>query len=212
MARAILSIMAALSLSATSGALEYGVGPLKESDTIQFNSSAKLEFIHGETSHINGGFSFDPENPAGGVKGILRVDLRTLKTGIDKRDEHMRDNHLHTAEFPYAYFQIDSLSPIPTLANFDSIYTSTVWGKFYIHGNFRKIVAALELDRKKLPAGGEVIDVRAKFSIKLDNFKISRPKALFLKLAQTIEIEAKFTGSNLSDHKSVELPDWPELK
>jgi polyisoprenoid-binding protein YceI len=203
------SLVAVLPFS--SWAVQYGVGPFKDTDTVSFKSTAKLEFIQGKTQHVNGWFSFNPENPNDGVKGVIRVDLRTLKTGIEKRDEHMRDNHLHTTKYPYAFFEIVSVEPIPSLANYDSAYTSKVNGNFYIHGGYRKIEAELELERKKLPSGGETIDVCAKFSLDLDKHKIPRPRALFLKLAETINVEVFFTGSSLIDVKAVELPDWPEL-
>jgi len=207
-----ISVLAVFLLNLPGQALEYGVGPLNESDTVYFNSRARLEFIQGKTQHINGSFTFDTGNPDSAITAKLRVDLRTLKTGIDKRDEHMCDNHLHTVKYPYAYFELESVEPVSSLTTFDSAYTAKASGSFYIHGNFRKTNADLILVRKRLPTGGESIDVRAKFSINLDDYKIPRPKALFLKLAETIEVEAVFSGSTDIASKSVELPDWPELK
>jgi polyisoprenoid-binding protein YceI len=201
-----------LILVSVGAANEYGVGPLNEKDTIYFNSTAKLEFIKGTTQQIEGGFSFDPANPTAGVSGIVRVDLRTLKTGIEKRDEHMRDNHLHTDKYPYAYFELKSAEPVLSLTTFDSAYTTKASGNFYIHGNYRKLDADLILIIKKLPTGVETIDIRANFSINLDDYKIPRPKALFLKLAETIEIEAVISGTTGISHNSVELPDWSQLK
>ena len=212
MNKLISIILPVLSFSSAASALEYGVGPLNETDTIYFNSSAKLEFIQGRTQHINGRFFYDAEKPDSPVEAKLRVDLRTLETGIAKRDEHMRDNHLHTVENPYAYFELDSIQPFVPLNVPDSIYTTNASGKFYICGHHRKVTADLELTRNLLSNGGEEIIVRAKFSINLDKYKISRPKALFLKLAETIEIECVFTGSTKIVSKPVELPDWPELK
>ncbi len=212
MNKLISVIVLVLLFSTAVSALEYGVGPLNETDTIYFNSSAKLEFIQGRTQHINGQFSYDAEKPDSPVEAKLRVDLRTLETGIAKRDEHMRDNHLHTVEYPYAYFELDSIRPFVSLKVPDSVYTTKASGKFYICGHNRKVTADLELTRNLLSNGGEEIIVRAKFSINLDDFKISRPKALFLKLAGTIDIVCIFTGSTQIVSKSVELPDWPELK
>ena len=200
-----------LTLTSSAIAVEYGVGPLNESDTIYFNSSAKLEFIQGTTQHINGSFNFNPENPAEGVKGILRVDLRTLKTGIAKRDEHMRDNHLHTDKYPYAFFELLAADALLQQMEFDSVYNVKAMGNFYIHGNYREVEAELQIVRKKLPTGGETLNVVAEFDLKLDDFKISRPKALFLKLAKTIEIRAVFSGSTQLTAQFVELPDWPKL-
>ncbi|HEX2896857.1 MAG TPA: YceI family protein, partial [candidate division Zixibacteria bacterium] len=179
MKKFISKFLPLLLLSSSVSALEYGVGPLNENDTIYFNSSAKLEFIQGKTQHINGRFSFDPDNPDSPVDAKVRVDLRTLETGIAKRDEHMRDNHLHTVEFPYAYFELDSIQPPVLLRVLDSVYTTKASGKFYICGNFRNVTTALALTRNRLSNGSEEIIVRSKFSINLDDFKISRPKALF---------------------------------
>ena len=210
--RTIITSLFLLSFTSAVSALDYGVGPLNENDTIFFNSTAKLEFIQGKTQHINGHIQYNPEDSSTPAKAKLRIDLRTLETGIAKRDEHMRDNHLHTTKYPYAYFELDSIQPFVSLKIPDSIYTAKAIGKFYICGNYRKITADLELNRNKLANGGEEIIVRAKFSINLDDYQISRPKALFLKLAETIEVECLFTGSTDISSKAVELPDWPELK
>jgi hypothetical protein len=56
------------------------------------------------------------------------------------------------------------------------------------------------------------IQVRSRFSLKLDEFGIPRPKALFLKLAEMIEIEVIFTSFNNLPPAVVALPDWPERK
>ncbi|MGH8014706.1 MAG: YceI family protein [Candidatus Zixiibacteriota bacterium] len=192
-------------------AADFGVGPLNESDTIYFSSSAKLEFIEGATQHINGSFSLDPDNTGSGLKGLLRVDLRTLKTGIEKRDEHMLDNHLQTDKYPYAFFELVSVKDLPSQFFFDSTYILNATGNFYIHGGYREMDAVLQVVRRKLPAAGDEIDIIARFVIKLDDYKISRPKALFLKLAETIEVKAIFTGSTQTPVKVVVLPDWPKL-
>ena len=56
------------------------------------------------------------------------------------------------------------------------------------------------------------IRVRSRFSLKLDERGIPRPKALFLKLAETIEIEVIFTSFNNLPPAAISLPDWLELK
>lgn len=198
-------------VSSTVFSAEYGVGSTDKTDTVYFNSTAKLEFIQGQTNNVEGGFSFDSGNPNSTVSGIIRVDLRTLKTGIETRDGHMRDNHLHTKKYPFAYFELESLEPTPTLAILDSIYSVNANGKFYIHGCYREIEAKLEIVRKKTPSGDETISVWAKCSINLDDYKIPRPKALFLKLAETVEVEVIFTGHQSISPISILLPDWQKL-
>ena len=151
------------------------------------------------------------DTPGSSITGLLAVDLRTLKTGIATRDGHMRDNHLHTEKYPFAYFEVDSLVPVISLSVADSIYTARVMGKFYIHGVYREIEAELTIVRSPASSKSESIKVRAKFAIKLDEFKIPRPRALFLKLAETVEVVAVFRGFSGAPLEQIELPDWKKL-
>jgi len=210
--RILINLLLTILLCGPVAAFDYTVVASSESDTVYFSSTAKLEFIEGKTQNIMGGFSFEPENSNSAIKGILQVDLRTLKTGIDTRDEHMRDNHLHTDKYPYAFFEIESAEPLPEMTVLDSTYTAKISGNFYIHGNHRKVSVDIFLMRAIQPSGGESMKVRAKFAMNLDEYKIPRPKALFLKLAETIEIEAVFTGFTNVKSELPELPDWPELE
>ncbi len=198
-------------LGTTVAAERYSLDPTYTGDTVYFNSTARLEFVSGKTQDVSGMFSFDPENPEGSIGGLLAVDLRTLKTGIATRDGHMRDNHLHTEKYPFAYFEVDSLVPVISLSVADSIYTARVMGKFYIHGVYREIEAGLSIVRSLASSKSESIKVTAKFAIKLDEFKIPRPKALFLKLAETIEVVVVFRGFSGIPAEQIELPDWKKL-
>jgi polyisoprenoid-binding protein YceI len=53
-----------------------------------FKTDAPLETIVGNTTAVTGTLTADPAKPQGS-KGTIRVDLTTLKTGIDKRDADM---------------------------------------------------------------------------------------------------------------------------
>lgn len=199
------SLLLFLLLAGSAAAEEYWLDPAVGSDSVYFRSTAKLEFIEGETGDLVGGFTFDPENPTGPVSGILRVDLRTLRTGIETRDGHMRDNHLNTDEYPYAYFELTGVKGMPPTLQPDSTYKVLGLGYFYIRGVKRALTADLELR----VAQGRV-DATAGFRIQLDDYEIPRPKALFLKLAETIEVEVILSGYNNLPPTSVTLPDWPE--
>ena len=208
----IIGIFVVLLVLGTPVAAEhYSIDPTYNGDTVYFNSTARLEFVAGKTQNVSGMFTFDAENPEGSISGLLAVDLRTLKSGIETRDGHMRDNHLHTEKYPFAYFQVDSLEPVISLTVADSIYTARVMGKFYIHGVYREIEADLTIVRSLENSKSESIKVRAKFAIKLDDFKIPRPKALFLKLAETIEVVAVFSGFTGASDVQIELPEWKKL-
>ncbi len=203
----IVTVGAACSVRSTT----YQTSPTAATDTVHFQSSAKLEFVEGLTNSIVGSLEVNPDSSVGNTKGIFRVDLRTMKTGIDLRDEHMRTRHLETDKYPYAFFEISSISNAPTQLAIDSTYQLTAAGKFYIHGAWRSITVATTVRRTRV-ADSEVLAVRANFAIKLDEFGIPRPKALFLKLAETINVEVIFTAANNLPSTEIVLPDWPEKK
>lgn len=190
-----------------SGFAENYIVNNKDTDTVIFESTAKLEFLKGKTNNISGYFEFDSENPTPELSGLLRVDLRTLKTGIETRDGHMRERHLHTDKFPFAYFEIMSVDNFPNMILEDSLYDVSGNGYFYIHGVKRKMSPHLEFIISE-----DQIKLRAKFNIILDEYKIPRPKALFFKLAEVIKVEVIFTAVASETVSQIVLPDWSEIE
>ena len=201
----LVSAFCLLTTPASAG--EYQLDPSNASDTVRFNSRAKLEFIEGTTTQIRGYLHFDPENSADSVSGILEVDLASLKTGIGVRDEHMRERHLHTDKFPKAWFQLSSVSGLPQTLRQDTTYAATANGAFYIHGVHRQVEARLTV-RRILVESNESLLVTATFEITLDDFEIKRPRALFLKLAKVIEVTVIFRASESEVESTIELPTW----
>jgi polyisoprenoid-binding protein YceI len=74
-------------------------------NVIKFISKAPLETIEGKTGQIDGSVEVDLADAATAA-GQFEVDLTTVKTGIDMRDQHMREGYLHTDSFPKATFKI----------------------------------------------------------------------------------------------------------
>jgi polyisoprenoid-binding protein YceI len=201
----------AVSLCATVNAEPFGLDPSRKQDTVYFHSAAKLELIDGATVDLTGGFTVDPQHASQGAIGLLRCDLRTLKTGIDTRDEHMRDRYLQTKDYPYAFFQLAKVGGLPDTLKEGQTYTSQGEGWFYIHGHKRLTTATLHVTRQDR-GDARAVKVRAEFEVKLDDYAIERPKAVFMKLAESIVVEAVFSGSTNMVPSQTSLPDWPELR
>lgn len=187
----------------------FGLDPLTPTDTVRFASTAKLEFVEGATTSIRGAVRFDPDNTASAVSGKLVVDLRSLETGIGLRDEHMRERHLHTDKFPRAYFELTGLRGLPAQLAGDSTYAADVQGLFYIHGVRRNLDAHADVTLTSLAGGGRALKVKADFLIRLEDYDIPRPKALFLKLAEEVEVVVVFTAYRGVQPENLEIPDWP---
>lgn len=94
---------------------------------------------------------------SGYLSGVFTVDLRKLDTGLDKRNEHMRDKYLNVSKYPKAKFVLDPLK----------IGSPTFSGKFTMHGKTNKI-------------GGVVIDASKKtlkvnFDLDVTKYGIKKP-------------------------------------
>lgn len=206
----LLATVVILLTVSTIQAETFSIDPTSGKDTVYFRSTAKLEFIEGKTNDIRGSLTFDPANLKE-VSGTLQVDLRTLKTGIDTRDGHMRDRHLHTDKYPHAFFELTGVSGLPSELTTGTVHKGTAEGWFYIHGVKRKLEAPVEISHFT-SSDEDAVMIRTSFVLKLDEYEIPRPKALFLKLAETIAVECIFTAYNNLPVRPVELPGWAEIQ
>ena len=72
---------------------------------VEFESKAALESFTGRTKQVSGGCTFDPDQLAGEVELEVVVDMASFDTGLRKRNQHMRDNHLETDRFPRSWLR-----------------------------------------------------------------------------------------------------------
>lgn len=170
-------------------AADYILSP-QAKHKIEFHSKATLESFSGKAKAISAQFQIDPANVSRS-RGTVTVDLRSLDTGIGLRNQHMRENHLHTDTFPEAIFVLDSVTGIAVL---DSVGRSdvTVHGTMSLHGvtNPVSVPAILSPGSEKI-AGA--IRLQTEFPLKMTDYGIPRPEFLFLKLAEEVRIVVDLT-------------------
>lgn len=165
----------------------------KES-SVRFDSKAPMESFHGETNAVTGFVRFD-SNGLENLHVRIEVDLTKLSTGIKLRDRHMRENHLHTDEYPKAVFESRALAKeSAAMLNAEGTTALLLAGTFTMHGVKREMTIPVDVRR---PVAAENaadkepmshIEVASVFTIELDAFEIPRPKFLVLKLDETQKI------------------------
>ena len=164
-------------------------------NVMRFESHAPLETIVGITNQITGDIRVDPTNIKDGTSAKFEVNLASMKTGIDLRDEHVRDKYLETEKFPKAVFTFDKIisTSKDTLADRETI-DLVAEGTFDLHGVKRKEQMDLkvtyfkesEATRAKLP--GDLMRVEGSFIIKLSDYNIKVPTMVILKLDENIKV------------------------
>lgn len=173
-------LSALLSTSALAGTWVVAPRPHGE---VTFKIEGPLDDVPGITRSVNGSLEFDEKDWSKG-KGVVTVQLETVRTGIDQRDQDMRIEFLETARFPYALLAIDRVErpSAPAIAAGQTVQGEAV-GSFEVHGVRRAIRIPITLELKSATE----LWVKGAFEIPLSDYAINRPTRLFLKLGETVD-------------------------
>lgn len=175
--------IASLVFAANVHAAQFVVKPGSPNEIV-FTSRAASESFQGRTNQISGTIVVDPSAIGDSVAVRVEVDLKSLNTGIGKRDQHMRENHLETDKYPTAVF-----SGVAVIGGGPALATSTpskldVEGSFTLHGVTRRLRTTVEVTLKD----EKTLQFKTTFNVPLADYKIDRPKFLFLKLGEVQEV------------------------
>lgn len=170
-------------------------------DSVSFTSDAPIELIVGHTGKITGTVTVDDsldlsKKP---LEATFNVDLASIDTGIELRNEHMRDNFLETKKFPQATFKLKTIKPV-TLQPGQKTKLDAV-GTFTLHGaTVTKNVPVFVTWFKKCKAtetkkpGCDLLQINAEFSVAFADHSIKRPEIVFQKLSDTVIVKVGATG------------------
>lgn len=116
----------------------------------------------------------------GKASGEFTVDLSLFKTGIELRDEHMKEKYLEVSKYPKAILRFTDVDVKEGAAK------STVPAELELHGQKKAVAMEASLEGPK--AG-------ATFKIKLSDFGIAIPSYAGITVAEdvTITIDAVLT-------------------
>ena len=172
----------------------------------KFESSAPMETVIGVSNKISSTIVLNPSDITNNPKGTVTVDLTSLNTGIDKRDEVMKsDTYLNTLKYPNAEFVLTSFANMTSkeLKDKEKI-TGFAKGKLKIHGITKEISAPVVLyyfkenPNAKNVLKGNLFSVNTTFNIKLSDFDIKIPAILFYRLEDNIILSVAFTASDIA--------------
>lgn len=164
-----------------------------------FFSTTPLEDITGLSGDVKGNVTLNVSDVKS-LKGKLTVSVASIKTGIDLRDEHMRDaGWLDAAKFPEITFEIRKVSDVKVVA--DNKVTAKVTGNYTMKGVTKEVTADATLtyldesETTKSRAAGDLLGVQAKFNVKLSDYGVNN-KVVGQKVSENIEVSVNIVGSN----------------
>lgn len=122
------------------------------------------------------------------LSGSIALDLHSLKTGLDLRDDHMKNKYLEVERFPKAEIKFNDFILPNELSKLGSpIVSSEFKGILKLHGIEKPIVGIYSLERKN-----DKLKVNSKFTVNLSDFSVDIPSYAGIKVADKVEVETEF--------------------
>ena len=209
-ARCLLCSSAVLTLALApimAGAQQMSFKVLPSPSRATFKTDAPLETVIGNTAGpaISGTLTGDPAKP-NLATGTIRIDLATLKTGIEKRDADMRSNQYLDTDNEvnrHAVFELKSVEMSGPLepgkdapARLKGILTirqKPVEITAIARITYVKLTPEQLEVQKRFGFTSENIRVKTNFTTSFTNHGMQIPELLLFKLSNDIQIETDLT-------------------
>lgn len=205
----MLLLLLPVGLSATtltgvpSGARTVTLNDAVRKNEVKFVSKAPLENIEGVAEVVRGTFKIDPSNLEQ-TKGSFVVETRSMKTGVEKRDDHMMGKDwLDAAAFPQITYNVSSLKNVKVISSGGgkTTITATSTGSFTMHGVTKPLDAEIKLtyvtgsDATKSRAAGDLVMIEASFDVPWPQYGVVGRKSFNDKVSQNIQVTASLYGN-----------------
>lgn len=159
---------------------------------LKFLSEAPLEKIFGTADGVVGKLTTDPTDLTR-TTGRFSLPVASMKTGNDKRDDHLRsDVWLDAAKFPEIVFEVtsarvvsdDKASPVRT-AKIEAV------GQLTVHGVAVPLTAPVEIKWKD-----DKVKATTEFKVRLADHQIAGTKGIVgSKVGESIQVSGTLQGT-----------------
>jgi polyisoprenoid-binding protein YceI len=177
----------------------FNFNDTQERNQATFYSEARFENITGLTNDVSGKISFDTKDVISTLKGEVSISTSSIKTGIEKRDEHLRSvSWLNSEKYPNITFNIKEITQADQFE--DNQLKIVLLGEFTLRGKTNLVYAnatmkyLLESETTKQIMPGDLISVVASFDIKLSDFGITN-SMIPNRVSDKIQIKVNLVGS-----------------
>ncbi len=158
-------------------------------ETVELKASdGKAEFIavgnpgflkiHGKGEGPSGQLQIEGKK----IGGLLELDLSKLDTGMDLRNQHMKEKYLEVEKYPKAKLVIKD-QELPQSWNLadPKLDSSTLKAILQLHGEKREMDVSYSIDSNQ--------NLMAEFQLKLSDFKVGVPSFMGVTVADEVKIK-----------------------
>jgi polyisoprenoid-binding protein YceI len=174
-----LVFLSAISIAAVSPNIDLKTAK----DTVTFVAVGNPGFmkIKGEVKKegaVSGNFSIVDNK----MTGSAVVKLDSFDTGMELRNDHMKNKYLEVQKYPDAVLTLEPIS-----LKEDSSYEGPFQGKLKLHGKEKDVKGTAKINKEADKWGGELI-----FDFALSDFGVDTPSWLGVSVTKDVTVTAKF--------------------
>lgn len=127
------------------------------------------------------------------IQGNIAFDLRTLDTGINLRNRHMKEKYLEVQKYPEASFSFLKMKLPHDFFTKEEFSQDDVPfdGTLTLHGVKQSISGTLDIDKRK-----NELESEAEFKIKLKDFNIETPSFKGISVTEDVNVKVSTLFSN----------------
>ncbi len=124
----------------------------------------------------------------GKASGAFVLSLTALDTGINLRNQHMKEKYLEVGKFPEAKLLIESVDlPSDISAGEGSRDGLPFLGVLTLHGVQKPVAGSAKVERRQ-----SSVEVEAQFGIKLSDFGVTTPSYAGITVAEDVQVKVRF--------------------
>jgi polyisoprenoid-binding protein YceI len=163
--------------------------------TLTFDVSAQLHHVHGVGNRFSGTITGDPSDITT-AKISMKVDPKSFDTENEKRDKDMREKCFEVDKYPFIEFDSTSIQADQKELKAGEPIKANIQGTLKMHGLEKQLNVPVTIQLT-----GDTLTAEGDMAVVLDEWKIARPKVLFVQLQNDVSIHFKIgakksTGSN----------------
>lgn len=187
----------------------YYVLPGKDAQAT-FTSDAPLEHIKGTSNRVVGYAVAPTDGPKGALlTGAFALPVDSLDTGIPMRNEHLQsEGWMNSQSWPDVVFTLERTTDhkVEKEADGFTTWSLNLVGTMSMHGVSKEMTIPARItsmpasDKTKARAPGDLLALRAAFTVKMSDFDIatSNPAMQSGKVSDTIELDTFLLFSTVS--------------
>lgn len=182
--RMVLPLIVGSMVAAVGGAEEWVLELDPQDSKIAFQLGATLHTVEGTAALTAGEVRLDPAT--GAASGRIQVDVASLDTGNDWRDEDMHSKVLESSRYRDLYFEVQAMS-----GAFDPEGESRlkVDGRFGIHGEEHALT--LEVD---IATEGDRLQGFSEFEVPYVEWGMMDPSKFLLRVDKHVTVQTRVVG------------------